>query len=139
MKVLQVEAKEPMLSMPSVGRFSGDSAAQCCCITCVTALKISRHEPCRRSGASDAPMPAKEAVPFASPESLAVEVELPHAGWVRGMGVRVGVTLVVGGGFHGKSTLLEALQVGVYNKARRRLLAENCEVHQASTRRAGGF
>ena len=84
-------------------------------------------------------MPAKEAVPFASPESLAVEVGLPHAGWVRGMGVRVGVTLVVGGGFHGKSTLLEALQVGVYNKARRRLLAESREVYRASTRRAGGF
>ncbi|KAK9844049.1 hypothetical protein WJX81_003003 [Elliptochloris bilobata] len=70
----------------------------------------------RRSGASDAPMPAKEAVPFASPESLAVKVELPNAGRVRGMGVRAGVTLIVGGGFHGKSTLLDALQAGVYNK-----------------------
>ena len=63
-------------------------------------------------------MPAKQAVRFASPESLAVEVELPNAGRVRGFGVRVGVTLIVGGGFHGKSTLLEALQAGVYNKAR---------------------
>ena len=100
--------------------------------TRVTALHWSCHsltlpgclKPCRRSGASDAPMPAKEAVPFASPESLAVEVRLPHAGSVRGMGVRAGVTLVVGGGFHGKSTLLEALQAGVFNKARRRVLAE---------------
>lgn len=73
-------------------------------------------------------MPAEEAVPFASPESLAVEVGLPHAGWVRGMGVRAGVTLIVGGGFHGKSTLLEALQAGVYNKARRQALAETHEV-----------
>ena len=33
------------------------------------------------------------------------------------MGLRQGVTLIVGGGFHGKSTLLEALEAGVYNKA----------------------
>jgi hypothetical protein len=41
-----------------------------------------------------------------------------HAGRLRGMGVRQGVTLIVGGGFHGKSTLLEALEAGVYNKVR---------------------
>ena len=35
-----------------------------------------------------------------------------------GMGVPKGVTLIVGGGFHGKSTLLEALQLGVYEKVR---------------------
>jgi predicted ABC-class ATPase len=62
-------------------------------------------------------MPAADAVPFLSPPSLAVEVDLPHAGRVRGMGVRAGVTLIVGGGFHGKSTLLAALQSGVYDKA----------------------
>ena len=61
-------------------------------------------------------MPAGEAVPFASPPSLAVTVPLPNAGAVRGMGVRAGVTLIVGGGFHGKSTLLQALEAGVYNK-----------------------
>ncbi len=65
-------------------------------------------------------MPAAEAVAFAAPAALAVELDLPNAGRVRGLGVRAGVTLVVGGGFHGKSTLLEALQAGVYNKARRR-------------------
>ncbi len=63
-------------------------------------------------------MPPGQAVAFSAPESLAVELSLPNAGRVRGMGVRTGVTLVVGGGFHGKSTLLEALQAGVYNKAR---------------------
>ena len=73
-------------------------------------------------------MPAQEAVPFASPEPLAVEVGLPNAGRVRGMGVRAGITLVVGGGFHGKSTLLEALQAGVYNKARKRVSAKACRV-----------
>lgn len=64
-------------------------------------------------------MPAGEAVPFASPESLAVTVTLPNRGPVRGMGVREGVTLVVGGGFHGKTTLLRAIELGVYNKVRR--------------------
>ena len=75
----------------------------------------------RASGASDAPMPPPPAgapplVPFASPPSLAVEVALPNGGPVRGMGIPRGVSLVVGGGFHGKSTLLEALQVGCYDK-----------------------
>ncbi|NPA49371.1 MAG: ABC-ATPase domain-containing protein [Thermodesulfobacteria bacterium] len=61
------------------------------------------------------PRPARGAVPFKAPESLAVEVELPHRGRVRGLGIRPGVTLIVGGGFHGKSTLLRALELGVYN------------------------
>lgn len=55
-------------------------------------------------------------VPFASPPSLAVTVTLPHAGTVRGMGIRAGITLIAGGGFHGKSTLIQALEAGVYNK-----------------------
>ena len=54
-------------------------------------------------------------MPFESPQSLRVHVELPHAGTVAGMGIRPGVTLLVGGGFHGKSTLLRALSHGVYN------------------------
>ena len=61
------------------------------------------------------PRPAKEAVPFKAPDSLAVEIELPNRGRVRGLGIREGVTLIVGGGFHGKSTLLRALELGVYN------------------------
>lgn len=67
----------------------------------------------RESGVSSRPM--RGAVPFASPESMRVTVELPHRGPVSGMGVRRGVTLVVGGGYHGKSTLLQALQAGVYD------------------------
>ena len=70
----------------------------------------------RKSGASDLPLDAATAVPFASPPELAVELALPNAGAVRGMGIRRGVTLVAGGGFHGKSTLLEALQLGVYDQ-----------------------
>lgn len=67
----------------------------------------------RRSGVDDRPLEA--GVPFASPGSMAVEFTLPHAGTVRGMGIGPGVTLVVGGGFHGKSTLLRALEAGVWD------------------------
>ena len=50
-------------------------------------------------------------VPFQSPPEGEVELQLPNRGSMRGLGIRRGVTLIVGGGFHGKSTLLEALQV----------------------------
>lgn len=67
----------------------------------------------RKSGVSDLPM--KGSVPFTSPASLEQTLTLPHAGDIRGMAIRQGITLIVGGGYHGKSTLLEALQMGVYN------------------------
>lgn len=69
----------------------------------------------RRSGADDRPMPSDEAVAFRSPDSLRIDVDLPHAGKVTGMGLPRGVTLIVGGGYHGKSTLLQAIGRGVYN------------------------
>ena len=69
----------------------------------------------RRSGVDQRPM-AEGAQPFAPiPESLRVEVELPHAGRVSGLGIPRGVTLIVGGGYHGKSTLLAAVAAGVYD------------------------
>src|SRR5215210_11490 len=68
----------------------------------------------RESGASDRPL-QRGAVPFESPEEFRMEVELPNRGVVSGMGVPGGVTLVAGGGFHGKSTLLSALSWGVYD------------------------
>lgn len=67
----------------------------------------------RESGISSKPM--KGSVPFMSPESLRVGLNLPHHGPITGMGVRRGITLIVGGGYHGKSTLLKALESGVYN------------------------
>jgi predicted ABC-class ATPase len=69
----------------------------------------------RRSGVDDRPLEGAGVVPFRSPDSLRVHAELPNAGTVTGMGLPVGVTLIVGGGFHGKSTLLRALAMGVYN------------------------
>jgi len=68
----------------------------------------------RESGASDRPL-KEGAVPFEAPEALRVSVKLPNRGEVSGMGVPEGVTLVAGGGFHGKSTLLAALSWGVYD------------------------
>ena len=67
----------------------------------------------RESGVSARPM--GRALPFESPDSLRVTLELPHRGPTPGMAVRKGVTLIVGGGYHGKSTLLQALQLGIYD------------------------
>lgn len=69
----------------------------------------------RSSGVDDRPMRGETVNPFSSPESLRVGLTLPHAGPVHGMGIPAGVTLIVGGGYHGKSTLLRAIERGVYN------------------------
>ena len=69
----------------------------------------------RRSGTSDQPLQTEDTVVFRSPESLRVSVELPHAGMVTGLGIPQGVSLIVGGGYHGKSTLLHAIESGIYN------------------------
>jgi len=69
----------------------------------------------RQSGIDDRPLQGKKVVPFVAPDSLACTLVLPNRGKVRGMGIPRGVTLIVGGGFHGKSTLLHALERGVYN------------------------
>ena len=66
----------------------------------------------RRSGVSDDPLDG--GVPLQAPESMAATVELPHAGTVRGTVVEAGVNVIVGGGYHGKSTLLSAIERGVY-------------------------
>lgn len=67
----------------------------------------------RQSGNSDLPM--KNAVPFQSPKSMEITIQLRHRGSITGMGIRKGITLIAGGGYHGKSTLLEALEKGVYD------------------------
>lgn len=67
----------------------------------------------RESGVSDRPF--RDGVPFHAPEAMAVTLQLPHKGALRGMGIRQGITLIAGGGYHGKSTLLKALERGVYN------------------------
>ena len=67
----------------------------------------------RQSGVSEKPL--KDAIAFGAPESMKVSFELPNRGKITGMGIKKGITLFVGGGYHGKSTVLQALQNGVYN------------------------
>ena len=69
----------------------------------------------RASGINPLPMKEGTVIPFESPDSLRVEIALPNRGSIKGMGIPKGVTLIVGGGYHGKSTLLRALELGVYN------------------------
>ncbi|MCQ4775963.1 ABC-ATPase domain-containing protein, partial [Lacrimispora saccharolytica] len=66
----------------------------------------------RESGVSSRPM--KGAKAFSSPESLRISMQLPHKGTITGMGIPEGITLIVGGGYHGKSTLMNALDLVVY-------------------------
>lgn len=67
----------------------------------------------RESGVS--PKPLKNGVKFVSPKELEVEFNTPNRGIIKGMGIQKGITLIVGGGYHGKSTLLNAIELGVYN------------------------
>ena len=69
----------------------------------------------RASGVDDRPLHTAEVVSLKTPSSLEVELHCPNRGAVRGLGIPEGVTLIVGGGFHGKSTLLRAIEQGVYN------------------------
>jgi predicted ABC-class ATPase len=69
----------------------------------------------RRSGVDNSPL-LNNAVAFQSPPSLKVEFNCPNRGLISGMGISAGLTLIVGGGYHGKSTLLRAIELGVYNR-----------------------
>ncbi|SCX13246.1 ABC-ATPase domain-containing protein [Corynebacterium jeikeium] len=68
----------------------------------------------RAAGDSDRPLAANRATSFESPESLSQTFELPSGRTVTGMGIPEGLTVIVGGGYHGKSTLLRALERGIY-------------------------
>jgi len=67
----------------------------------------------RESGVSDKPL--RDGIPFCSPKSFEIDMDLPSGKHISGMGIEKGITLIVGGGYHGKSTLLKALERGVYN------------------------
>ena len=67
----------------------------------------------RESGISTKPL--KNGLKFKSPQSMEIEINLPFKGKLKGMGIKKGITLFVGGGYHGKSTVLKALELGVYN------------------------
>ena len=67
----------------------------------------------RESGVSARPL--RDGKKFISPQTLEVEFDTPNRGKIKGMGIPKGITLIVGGGYHGKSTLLKALELGIYN------------------------
>ncbi len=67
----------------------------------------------RETGISDKPL--KDAIPFKSPDNLRISIHLPDGTYITGMGIREGVTLITGGGYHGKSTLLRAIIEGIYD------------------------
>lgn len=69
----------------------------------------------RASGIDPRPLTEGRVVSFLSPPSLRLEIELPNRGLLSGMGIPRGITLIVGGGYHGKSTLLKALEIGIYD------------------------
>ncbi|KAK3691239.1 hypothetical protein LTR37_018771 [Vermiconidia calcicola] len=69
----------------------------------------------RASGSTAFPMEQSQAVPFRSPKEFEITLELPDGSNVGGMGIPCGITLLTGGGFHGKSTLLEAVELGIYD------------------------
>lgn len=64
-------------------------------------------------------LPMSDAIPFRS----APDDEIDIFG-VRGMGIRRGVTVITGGGYSGKSTLLDAISAGIYDHA----LGDGCEL-----------
>jgi predicted ABC-class ATPase len=69
----------------------------------------------RESGVVDRPLRGPQVVAFESPPELRVKLKCPHRGEVTGLGIPKGITLIVGGGYHGKTTLLKAIECGIYN------------------------
>ncbi len=69
----------------------------------------------RRSGIDERPLAADQANLFVPPAGGTITLETLHSGQVTGLGIRAGVTLIVGGGYHGKSTLLKAIEQGIYS------------------------
>jgi len=69
----------------------------------------------RHSGVDDRPLAVSESVKLVAPAGLGVTLEAPNRGAIRGLGIPRGITLIVGGGYHGKSTLLRAIENGIYD------------------------
>ena len=69
----------------------------------------------RKSGVDPAPLNTQQTVAFKSPETDKLTLTLPNKGQIEGMAIPEGVNLICGGGYHGKSTVLEAIEQGIYN------------------------
>ena len=60
-------------------------------------------------------LPMRGAVPFLSPDSMKVTIPLSDGTKLSGMAIKNGVTVITGGGYSGKSTLLDAIEAGIYD------------------------
>lgn len=63
----------------------------------------------------DTGSPLESAIPFMSPIELRTEIPLASGEKIIGMGIRKGITVITGGGYSGKSTLLDAIEQGIYH------------------------
>ena len=70
----------------------------------------------RAGGSDDRPLADDKVVSFISPSTLSTDFILPHHGLITGMLIPRGITVITGGGYHGKSTILRAISFGIYNK-----------------------
>lgn len=66
-----------------------------------------------RENGTSAPM--KNAIPFIAPKEMEIIIPLSDGTHMVGMGIKKGVTVITGGGYSGKSTLLDAIERGIYN------------------------
>lgn len=71
--------------------------------------KLPRH-----SGVDDRPSLSESVKTFQSPASLQIKIPLSDGRSITGMGIKEGITCITGGGYHGKSTLIQAILAGVY-------------------------
>ncbi|MTI46351.1 MAG: ATPase [Firmicutes bacterium] len=69
----------------------------------------------RKSGVSNSPLENSKVVPFKSPKSFEIQIPIPYGNPLTGMAIPEGISIVIGGGYHGKSTVLNAIERGVYN------------------------
>lgn len=59
--------------------------------------------------------PLADAIPFVSPTENEIKIYFNDGTVMPGMGIKKGITVITGGGYSGKSTLLDAIESGIYN------------------------
>lgn len=72
-----------------------------------TGSKLNRH--------LGTDLPSQDGARLEVASELEVEVSTPNAGRVRGLTIPVGVTLIIGDNYSGRSELINALAAGIYN------------------------
>ena len=75
---------------------------------------VADHARLSRVGDSDQP-DLERAIPLVVDEALARNVDVPHAGALRGFGVPAGLTLILGDAYSGRAELMHAIGDGIYN------------------------